>query len=141
MKHPVHLPRWKSVTLAVLAAAAVFFLAVEPSSVRSGSRRGPVDTERIRAAVDRLLREAGVPPAQVKTWKVKVQGSPFTRVEQRVQAPADFVSLLTNHTLDSRLAPLGAHVVATERTIDATVTMHIVTGGRTVHSIAFISNP
>ncbi len=141
MKHPAHLPLWKGVTLAVLAAAGTCFLLVEPSSLSMERHRGPVDDGRIRATVERILRESGVTSAHVKTRKVTVRGTSFTRVEQRVQVPADFASILVNHALNSRLSPLGAHVVATERIIDATVTMHVVSGGHTIFSVAFIRNP
>lgn len=93
------------------------------------------------AAIDTLLKRYGIEPEDVHTWIVQWHGKSGSRVEQRVSVPPSFVALSFNHDLNLALMPMGAHVVATERTKENLVTMHIVSHGSTIRSIAFAVVP
>jgi len=91
----------------------------------------------ITATLDTLLVRYGIEPSTVRTWRLPVPGTGRFRVEQRVLVPPSFISLNFNHDFNAALLPLGAHVVATERTREDLVTMHVVLYGRTWRSVAF----
>jgi hypothetical protein len=96
---------------------------------------------RIGAALDSLLLRYDVPRGEIRTWRPSVAGKPAARLDSRVLVGPAFLSVNFNHDLNRRLAGTGAHVVATERSKDRTVTMHIVRGGATMRSIAFVTDP
>jgi hypothetical protein len=58
-----------------------------------------------------------------------------------VLVPPEFDSIEFNHTLARRMAPAGAKVVATERSKEATVTMHVVVHGATIYSLSMVTDP
>lgn len=95
----------------------------------------------IAVAVDILCTRHGFGPASIKTWRASAGGTSLDRIEQRIWVEPGFLSLLVNRELQSLVAPVGGHVVATERTKDNVVTMHIVRNGATVRSISFMMNP
>ncbi len=99
------------------------------------------DAAGIQEVVDTLLLRYGVDRAQVKTWRVTTPDKIPVRIEQKIPVQSDFLSLVFNHDLNGRLAPYGAHVIATERTKENTITMHIVRSGRTIRSMAFVLQP
>jgi hypothetical protein len=99
------------------------------------------DTAGIQEVIDTLLLRYGVNRALVKMWRVTTPDKTPVRIEQRIPVQADFLSLVFNHDLNRRLAPFGAHVIATERTKENTITMHIVRGGMTIRSMAFVLQP
>ncbi len=99
------------------------------------------DAAGIQEVIDTLLPRYGVDRALVKIWRVTTPDKTPVRIEQRIPVHADFLSLVFNHDLNRRLAPYGAHVIATERTKENTITMHIVRGGRTIRSMAFVLQP
>jgi hypothetical protein len=91
----------------------------------------------IGTILDTLLTRYGIEPSGVRTWRMQAAGKSATRVEQKAFVPPSFVALDFNHDLNLALAGVGAHVVATERSRENIVTMHIVRGGRTIRSISF----
>ena len=90
------------------------------------------------AIVQRLLTQHGVDLKKLKTRKVASGDKSFVRIEQRVAVPPEFNTLNFNHELSERLADIGASVVATEKSEDKTVTMHIKNNGVIVQSLVFI---
>ena len=99
------------------------------------------DAAGIQGVIDTLLQRYGVDRAVVKTWRVTTPEKVPVRIEQKIPVRSDFLSLVFNHDLNRRLAPYGAHVIATERTKENTITMHIVRGGMTIRSMAFVLQP
>ena len=104
-----------------------------PPAVPAGDAAG----REAGAAVDSLLGRFGVGRETIRTRGAKAGGEPTGRIEERIPVPPGFRSLEFNHALARRLAPLGMSVVATERSKDDAVTMHIVRGGVTIRSLAF----
>ncbi len=94
--------------------------------------------QQVATAIDTLLGSHGIDPREARVWTAPGPGKTSGRVEERVIVPPSFVSLDFNHRLNLALAPLGAHVVATERTRENTVTMHIVSNGKTIRSLILV---
>ncbi|MER3524319.1 MAG: hypothetical protein C4326_09695 [Ignavibacteria bacterium] len=99
----------------------------------------PSDT--IEAVVDRALRAHRIEPRAVKTRRVTVGNQGMVRVERRVAVSTSFNPLALQHDLSSALEPLGASVIATERSIDKSVAMHIKKDGMIIESLAFVPTP
>jgi hypothetical protein len=122
-----------------VAAALLLFLDVQ-SPPRAQSRSAsfsPAASGGIQAAVDSMLRRYGISRSAVRTWNVLSREKKVVRVAQQIEVSRDFPSLVFNDQLQRMLEPVEAHVVATERLKDNSVTMHIVCGGRTVRSLVF----
>lgn len=127
----------------LLASAVVLFAAnrvAERSAVRravsSGSNAGTM--EGIVTAVDTVLRRYGIPRESVKTWRIPAAGTGFSRVERRVIVPPAFISLDFNLALSRALEPYHARVIATERTKESTVSVHIIKDGLIIQSVTFV---
>ncbi|MFN0159469.1 MAG: hypothetical protein ACKVRP_15515 [Bacteroidota bacterium] len=133
--------RTKLILAAALAVvAAVLFLldATLPASIdqRAEIVRGQLPD--INTAVDTLLARHGIGRERVKTWQVQTPDKKFIRVERRVYVPPEFVSVKFNHDLNRMMRDFGALAVATERTKENTVTMHIKKDERIIESITFV---
>lgn len=137
--------RRRMILAALLGAAALILFLVERlvTPVAAGAPAAAIaaGTEQaaFQEAIDTLLIRHGVAPRSVRTWRVLSIDKQPIRLEQRVAVPREFRSLVFNAELTELLGPLGAHVVATERTREQSVTMHIVHQGMTVRSIAFVT--
>lgn len=94
--------------------------------------------QRVNAAVDTLLDRYRIDGRWVKSWSVFTPGRKFIREERRVYVPPRFISLDFNHDLGEALAAYDVRVVATERTRESTVSMHIINDGMIIESIAFV---
>jgi hypothetical protein len=92
----------------------------------------------ITAAVDSLYALYGVDVSHIRSWKATAGGGRTGRTEVKIPVEPGFRSLEFNHALATACAPLGAGVVATERSKENSVTMHIVLGGTTVRSLRFV---
>jgi hypothetical protein len=95
----------------------------------------------ISRAVDTTLARHGVTGKDRRRWTPQVAGTPAVRIAERVQVAQGFPGLEFNKELSDRLRPFGAHVVATERTKESTVTYHIVRGGVTLRSLVCVVTP
>ena len=134
--------RFRAVTAVVLAACALGMTTVEYFGVG-----GKHETEKerrnaeagIATVVDTVLARYAVRRDDVRIWRATVGDAPGERWEQRVTVPPGFPGIEVNHEMSLLLAPFDAHVVATERTKEESVTMHIVRGGRTVRSVIFVT--
>lgn len=92
----------------------------------------------INTVLDTLFARYGIESKAVKTWPVQTPDKKFIRVERRVFVPPDFISLRFNHDLNREVERFGARAVATERTKENTVTMHIKKDGIIIQSITFL---
>ena len=92
----------------------------------------------IAAAIDSLCHLYAIDARLVRTWKASAAGEPTGRIEEKIPVDPGFRSLEFNHALAARVAPFGAGVVATERSKENSVTMHVVRGGATIRSLWFV---
>ena len=137
--------RRRMILAALLGAAALILFLIERlvMPVSAGAPAAAIaaggEQAAFQEAIDTLLIRHGIARSSVRTWRVLSIDKKPIRLEQRVAVPREFRSLVFNAELKERLGPLGAHVVATERTREQTVTVHIVHRGMTVRSIAFVT--
>jgi len=132
--------------LGALALAAVVLLLalrvrdkVEARTLMSEAAARPVLVE-IDARVDSLLDRHDIKQEWRKSWTVTNPAKKFIRKERRIFVPARFVSLDFNHELSRELSGLHARLVATERTRESTVTMHILVDETIIESLVFVLN-
>ncbi len=132
----------RQLLLGLLTAAAVVLtiLYVTKQGRDAAAVVGRGDQE-IEAAIDTMLQRNGIPPQWVRAWMVRIPGTSFSRVERRVWVPRGFTILRFNHELDQRLSGCGAKVVGLERTVQGTVTLHVVRDGIVVESLTLVPKP
>ena len=138
--------RRRVVLAGVLAACAGVLFLVErytPTAGVNPSTNAGADSlvDMVHAMVDSLLPRHQIRKEWVKTWQVRTPGRKFVRSERRVFVPPKFISLNFNLDLNRSLSKYGVHAVATERTKESTVTIHIMMGGHIVESISFVMKP
>jgi hypothetical protein len=92
----------------------------------------------IAAAIDSLCPLYAIDARLIRSWKATAAGEPTGRIEEKIPVGPGFRSLEFNHALAARIAPFGAGVVATERSKENSVTMHVVRGGMTIRSLWFV---
>ena len=127
--------------LCALALTAAGRITAGNSRAESPGARRAAEGVIVRT-VDSLFTLYGIDRAQIRTWKATAAGEPTGRIEEKIPVGAGFRSLEFNHALACGIAPFGAGVVATERSKENSVTMHIVCGGVTVRSLSFVpDNP
>ena len=140
------------VMLAILLASCAVVLvllnvATEKIGQRSGRGRSTVvhtassedaALASINSVVDTLLARFQIDRRSVKSWYVQTPDKRNIRLERRVIVPPDFVSMKFNLDLNRMVSAYGARAVATERTKESTVTMHIIRAKMIVQSIAFV---
>jgi hypothetical protein len=137
--------RKRLLSASILACAALVLTAA--GMIRGGTHRTVDPAARraaesgIAAALDSLFPAFGIDAGTVRSWKATAAGGPTGRIEARIKVPPGFRSLEFNHALARRIAPFGAGVVATERSKENTVTMHIVRDGMTIRSLSFVPEP
>lgn len=128
----------------LVVSAVVLFVANRASEKSAARRAMAVEKEAsisggIDRAIDIVLRRHGIPPNKVKSWQMYTVDKRFTRTERRVTVPPEFISLDFNLDLSRELDRYNARVVATERTKESFVIIHIVVDGKTIESINFIT--
>jgi hypothetical protein len=133
------IPHWKIRLVAFLAVVAAVLTGLRVTGI--GTPTAAASPEEIARTVEKVLAERREETAGSRVWKVRFPGTTFTRTEQRVTVPREFDTIEFNHALGKRLAPLGANVMATERTKESTVTMHVVAAGATVYSLSLVTDP
>ena len=92
----------------------------------------------INTVIDSLLNRYQIDSKWIKSWSVLTQNRRFIREQKSIFVPPDFISLDFNHDLSRELARFDVHVVATERTKESTVSMHIVSNDMIIESISFV---
>jgi hypothetical protein len=123
-----------------LVALVLFFLGhlLQSTAPARSYPLSPSMASSVEAVVDTLFDHYAINRSRVKTWRVLSAGNKPFRVEQRIPVTREFPSLVFNFELHRMLQPLGAEVFGTERSKDNVVTMHVVHGGVTVRSMAFV---
>lgn len=91
----------------------------------------------IQTVVDTMFARYNIDRSKVRSWRVSTVGKRMARQEERVPVSREFLSLAFNYELKRMLENVGASVVATERSTDNSVTMHIVCNRLTVRSLVF----
>lgn len=138
---------WKGRVIVVLLLSCALLLlrgALPGASEDQGPIAGDLPTEitaGLKAAVDSVLVRYGLDTRTVKTWRVQARGGRTFRIEQRVAVPADFNTLQFNRDVNMAVSSLDSRVVATERTKERIVTLHIVREHVTVRSLALVLDP
>jgi hypothetical protein len=122
---------------AILLTAAGLITGEEsrPSETPAGRKAAEAG---IAAAIDSLCHLYAIDARLVRTWKASAAGEPTGRIEEKIPVDPGFRTLEFNHALAVRIAPFGAGVVATERSKENSVTMHVVRGGATIRSLWFV---
>jgi hypothetical protein len=92
----------------------------------------------IDAVIDTLLTKYRIEKEWVKSWQVQTPGKGFVRSERRVLVPPEFVSLSFNLDLNKMLSDYGARAIASERTKESIVTMHVVKEGTVLETLSFV---
>ena len=119
----------------LLTAAGLIMRGSVPSETPGGRRAAEAG---IAAAIDSLCPLYAIDARGIRSWKTTAGGKPTGRIEEKIPVDPGFRSLEFNHALAVRIAPFGAGVVATERSKENSVTMHIVRGGATIRSLWFV---
>lgn len=130
--------------LLVVAACVVLAIAVV---IAIGSRSSNNPTEvvasvapNIDTALQQLLTRYQVDGKSTRSRKVPSGDRTFSRMERRVTMPPEFNTLDFNHDLNQAVQEFGATAIATEKSEDKSVTMHIKKDGVIVQSIVFVVN-
>jgi len=131
----------------ILAAAGVALSLVDhvagagTGKVANDFAAAHAGSAQINAAVDAVLDRFAIVPKSITSWKVLTPDRRLLRLEQRIVVPHDFPTVECNHELSQRVLPLGGRVAATERSREKVVTMHIVSHGEVIRTIAFAMRP
>ena len=94
--------------------------------------------QQVNDVIDTLLDRYQVERKWVTSWNVFTRDRRFIREERRVYVPSRFVSLDFNHDLGRELATYGVRVIASERTKEMSVSMHVIHDGMVIESITFV---
>ena len=119
----------------LLTAAGLFTGRRAPSETPEARRSAEAG---IAAAVDSLCSMYAIDTRPIRSWKATAAGEPTGRIVEKIPVDPGFRSLEFNHALALRVAPFGAGVVATERSKENSVTMHVVRGGATIRTLMFV---
>ena len=95
----------------------------------------------VTRAIDLLFDRYHIDKGAVRTRRVAIPGRGFARIEQRCAAPPGFLGLMFNHDLSTRLAQVGARVIAVEHTKDNSLSVYVVSGHTVIRSIVFALPP
>lgn len=131
--------RMKLIAIGVLGACAVGLVLLD-MVLNPGDRTSSPHPDHpvLAGIIDSLFVKYGVNPNSVSTWQIHVPGRKFVRTEQKVLVAPDFISMSFNQELNSLVSDAGARAIATERTKESTVTVHIVKDRHVIHSISFV---
>ncbi len=98
-------------------------------------------TAAINDAVDSLFTHYQIDRRSVKSWYVQAPEKRNIRLERRVIVPPDFLSMNFNLDLNRMVSVYGARAMATERTKESSVMVHIIRNNMVVQSITFLMQP
>ena len=141
---PISSPlRRRLVIAAGLALCAILLTAAGPIMGGRGPRPETPGARKaaeagIARAIDSLCRVYAIDARLARSWSATAAGEPTGRIEEKIPVDHGFRSLEFNHALAAGIAPFGAGVVATERSKENSVTMHVVRGGATIRSLWFV---
>jgi hypothetical protein len=138
----------------LLACCAVLLVLLNVATEKIGQRAGRGRATAVRtvsaedaalvginSVVDTLLARYQIDRRSVKSWYVQTADKRNIRLERRVIVPSDFLSVKFNLDLNRMVSAYDARAVATERTKESTVTMHIIRNKMIVQTIAFVMQP
>ena len=136
--------RWRLVVAGMLAVGSLVLLManrvtekIEKKTALKAAQARPL-LQLVNAAVDTLLDRDRIDEKWVKSWSVFTPTRKFIREERRIYVPPRFISVDFNHDLADMLSKYGVRVVATERTRESTVSMHVINDGMIIESISFV---
>jgi len=140
-------PWWKlrARLVVLLASSATFLFLLNLASEKMASRRSaerPTDQTALKdldEMVVRTLTRLGVEQKNVRTRNVQTPNNVFSRVERKVQVPAEFPVLRFNQALGEDAALYNASVIGTERTKERQTSIHVVWKGKIVQTVVLIS--
>lgn len=140
---PISSPLGRRLVVAsVLALCAILLTAAGLMTGGRGPSESPAGRKAAEAgiarAIDSLCPLYAIDARRIRSWKATAAGEPTGRIEEKISVDPGFRSLEFNHELAARIAPFGAGVVATERSKENSVTMHVVRGGATIRSLWFV---
>lgn len=92
----------------------------------------------VEVVIQKLLLRYQIDDKSIKTRKVASGDGKFVRIERRVVVAPEFNAMSFNHELNNAVALLGANAMATEKSEDKTVTVHVKKSGVIVESIIFV---
>lgn len=110
---------------------------IEKKSALKEAQARPM-LQRVNGAVDTLLERYRIEDRWIKSWSVFTPARKFIREERRIYVPPRFISLDFNHDLSDMLSQYDVRVVATERTKESTVSMHVINDGMIIESLSFV---
>ena len=124
--------------------AACVVLAI-PVVIAIGSRSSKNPTEvvsgiasSIETAIQKLLTRYQIDGKSIKSRKVASNNGAFVRIERQIFITPEFNAFNFNHDLNQAVSEFGATAIATEKSEDKSVTMHIKKDGVIVQSIVFL---
>jgi len=132
--------RWRLVAAILLGICAIALgtaQLMEGPDTRTQRWVRPTDA-RISAILDSLYGRFDIDRSTIRSLTAKAAGVSTGRREQRVYVGKGFDAIEFNVALGRALSETGAHVVASEQSRDAAVTMHIVSSGSTIWSVSFV---
>lgn len=119
----------------LFAAGGVLGYLLRPAPAASPD----VDVQkRIETVLTTVLAKHGLDRNVSRPRRVTPRDDGFVRTVRRVTMPNGFSTLELNHDLRRELDASGATVVATEKSEDKSVTMHIKSRGVIVQSVVFV---
>ncbi len=93
----------------------------------------------VEVVIQKLLVRFQIDEKSIRTRKVASGNGKFVRIERRVPVARDFNAMSFNHELNVAVASLGANAIATEKSEDKTVTVHVKKNGVIIESVIFIT--
>ena len=128
------------VILAIILVIAVLLIVLLISN-RSANR---ADTSMavapsVEVVIQKLLLRFQIDDKSIRTRKVPSGDGKFVRIERRITVAPEFNAMSFNHELNNAVASLGATAIATEKSEDKTVTVHVKKNGVIVESIVFLA--
>lgn len=131
-----------NVRLAILAVILVIAVPLIALMI-SNRAANPTETSMavapsVEVVIRKLLLRHQVDDKSIRTRKVPSVDGKFVRIERRVAVMPDFNAMSFNHELNNAVAELGAIAIATEKSEDKTVTVHVKKNGVIVQSIIFV---
>lgn len=92
----------------------------------------------IESAVAKLLSRYHIDAKSIKRRNVQSSDGTFTRIEKRISVESEFNSLNFNYDLNQAVSEFGATAIASEKSEDKSVTMHIKKDGVILQSVVFV---
>jgi len=103
---------------------------------KSSAEKAIESLPQIESVVSKLLGQYQID--KVRMQKVWSSDGTFARKELRILVQPEFNTLNFNHDLNQAVAGFGATAIATEKSEDKSVTMHIKKDGVIVQSLLFV---